>query len=412
MSYPTYSLKTVILAAIVLLLIVLSSSGTLDYCAQKHVEETRSQSIRILILSKGINATISVLQSTDIGISFIASGSIQAGEFLDPINDASERLSTVIVWAIGALFLQEFVLKVASSSVFIKIFFIVGLVAILALLLVDRERFRNWFCEKFKISETTLVNYRDLIVRIFITTSIFRFIVPAFVIISFLFSQMFLDTEIKEHKKNLSGFEQVLGDTKERVLGDASLGSLNAQRLEEQKTHKKSELDNLKESLSSYKQESENLYEKIQQLSEKVGWRGWIPEFLGGTPPRKELVIVRAKREKISQEIQEVQEKIRAIENDLECINLRLAGKNCASWLDKLYNPIKEISKIFYKTDEAVTSITNLLAAIVVKNILLPLIFLMFALKCSLPIARYSMRLVSGLRRDAKELQGYIERGD
>ena len=68
----------------------------------------------------------------------------------------------------------------------------IGLVAISALLLAARERFRNRFCEVFKVSEATLVHYRDSLVRIFIVFAIFRFIVPVFVIISFLLSDVFI----------------------------------------------------------------------------------------------------------------------------------------------------------------------------------------------------------------------------
>ena len=51
------------------------------------------------------------------------------------------------------------------------------------------------------------------------------------------------------------------------------------------------------------------------------------------------------------------------------------------------------------------TGIAKLLAAIVIKNIVIPLMFLMIAVKCSLPVIKYSMRLVSNTKRETRELR-------
>ena len=419
--------KTTILAAFVLILIALSSFGSLDKLAKNWVEDTTEESIKIFALSKSINAGISVLQSSQVRIPFLAS--IQVGEALDPINDAVERLSSVMVWATGSLFLQQIVLEVASSFIFKLVFFVVGLLAISALLLADRKRIRNQFCGIFKVSEDTLTHYRDLLVRIWIVTTFFRFIVPAFVIVSFLLSQMFLlDTKIDTLQKNLSDQKKNLPLITEQVSRGAKKESFNPQRLEEEKPRLENELDRLKKSLSSEQQEAEKLDKKIDQLNEKVDWGqwvlGWVPESLGGAPPQKELLSAKEKREKINQKMAGIQERLHVINDELECINRRLAGESCDSLLSKLSNlpsaMLPDAIKTFFtditelpdKANEMVKNITKLLAAIVIKNILLPLIFLAIAVKGSLPLARYSMRLVSGLRRDAKELQGYIERGN
>ena len=421
MSHRVLSVRTMIVTASVLVLTVLSSSGALDNYAKDRVKGTTEESIKIFALSKSINAGISVLQSSQVKIPFFAS--IQVGEALDPINDAVERLSSAMVWATGALFLQQIILEVASSSVFKWGVFVIGLVAISALLLAARERFRNRFCEVFKVSEATLVHYRDSLVRIFIVTSIFRFIVPAFVIISFLLSQMFLlDTEIDKLQKNLSKDKKNLPLITEQVSRNANIDSVDTQQLEEERPRLESSLAKLKKSLSSYQQEAEKLDKRIDQLNEKVGWGQWVlervPGFLGGAPPEKELVSAKEKREKIDQKMEGIQERIHAINEELECINKRLAGKSCDSLLSKFSSIpsaiIPDAIKTFFtgftefpeKANEMVKNITKLLAAIVIKNILLPLVFLLIAIKGSFPFARWAMRLVSGSRRELQELQG------
>ena len=274
-----------------------------------------------------------------------------------------------------------------------------------------------------------MVHYRDLLIRILIVTTFFRFIVPVFIIVSFLLSQMFLlDTKIDSLQKNLSEQKKNLPLITEQVSRSAKKESFDPQRLEEEKPRLENELARLKKSLSSDQQKAEKLDEKIDQLNEKVDWGqwalGWVPESLGGVPPQKELISAKEEHEKINQKMAGIRERLHVINDQLECINRRLAGENCDSLLSKLSNlpsailpdAIKtffaDITELPDKANEMVKNITKLLAAIVIKNILLPLIFLAIVIKGSMPIARYSMRFVSRLRRDTKELQGYIERGN
>ncbi len=309
---------------VIIILTILSFVGILDDFAKGYVEETRNESIGIYALSRGINATVSLAQTTKIG------------ELLDPINDAAERLSSAMAWAIGSLVFQEIILDVTSHYVFKLAFVAIGLAALAAIML-DR--------------------YSDFIVRIFIVTAIIRFIVPAFVIISCLASQALqLDAKIDKHWDELSWLCEYLPSN-----------TCDEKRLRELKMRLKSKSGDLQKPKSAQSKESANLGKEIKKPDDTDGWGQYFSKMFSGF--------------------------------SLESLwdKFSISG----SW-----------QKIIDKSSDIVRSLTGFLAAIVIKNILLPLIFLAIALKCSLPIARYSMRLVSGLRRDAKELQGYIERGD
>jgi hypothetical protein len=100
-----------------------------------------------------IDAAVSLLQSAEIDVIF---ASVQLGELLDPINDAIERLSSVMLRAVGSLFLQRIVLEIASSPVFKWGFFAISLLAMLGMLLVAWERFCNLICEICGVSKTDL----------------------------------------------------------------------------------------------------------------------------------------------------------------------------------------------------------------------------------------------------------------
>ena len=467
MSHRVLSVRTMIVTASVLVLTVLSSSGALDNYAKEHVEETRNESIGIYAISKSINAGISVLQSTQFSIGI---ASTQIGELLDPINDAVERLSSVIVWAIGSLFLQQIVIQVVANSVFRWGFVVIGLAAILSLMLANLERSRDWFSKTFKFSKDNLDSWSGKLARAFVFAAIFRFIVPVFVLLSCAVSQMLLDSKIDEHKDNLSHFKQDLDNTKKQVMGEAGKNSLQASRSDEKKTQKESSSETLGKPESTSLREPRMSNMEVKQPDEKTGSSSWLPkipdisqigdwgtasyarfkEFLdqpgktsreavekaseiGKKAIDKANEIGKATVEQFSKTSQEIinqpgETGKEAFDNAAQISKEMLdkVGKMSQEMLDKatqmskeildktrkLGKPIVAIKKFAFKAEEMITNITMLLSAIAAKNILLPLVFLLIAVKGSLPFARYSARLVSGLRRDAKELQGYIERGN
>ena len=405
--------RAIILATVVLALTTLSFRGGLDDFAQENVAKTITESIGIYATSRGLNATISTLQSSQIKAPLVAS--VQVGEVLDPINDAVERLSSVVVWAIGSLFLQRVVLEVAASNIFKWSFFVAGLMAISVLLLADWERVRNPFCEVLAISKASLARCRDLLIRIFIVAAIARFLVPAFVGISFLVSQILLEREFNESHENLSLLRT-------QVSTDTVMGSLDDQRLGEQKDERESELNNLQGSKASHLQEREALDQEIEKLEagrDWWDWRSWVPESLGGASPVEELVSAKARRGEVDRELERIEQRIDDVRGDLECIDIRLAGESCDSWLNKLFSSGKagytymtemmDIREIRGKFDEIMTDIAKLLTFILVKNLLMPIVFLVIAVKCSMPIAKYSVRLSSTLKQDSKELRDSLQ---
>ncbi len=362
-------------------LIVLSSAGWVDNSAQKHVETTRNESIGIYALARGINALVSVAQSSQVKVPFVLS--IQAGELLDPVNDAVERLSSVMVWSTGSLFLQQIVLEVASSLWFRVAFLAIGALTMFALLRPNLGRFRN------------------LAWRIFIVAAAFRFIVPAFVLLSVLAGQMLLGAKINENREKLSSFEKQLPI-------EAALASPDAKNLDERKAHMESERERLRKDLTSLKQKAENLDKEIDRLDKNVGWARRFLETLRYKSPGNERAALKEKRAEIGREIKESETRIDGLESKLDCIERHRAGENCDSWWDKIASTGKTLSDfmgIYDKAKQVVQSITDLLIAIVIKNILLPLVFLLIALKCTLPLARYGAGLASGFRRDWKELR-------
>ena len=395
--------RTMILAAVAVALVALSFHGTLDDFAHEKVTDTTTQSIGIYAAARLTNAAVSVLQTSEVKVPLQAS--IQVGELLDPVNDAVERLSSALAWAIGSLFLQRIVLESASSPVFKWIFLALGLAAISALLLFEWKRSRSVFLRTFAIPEVMLNECRNLMIRVFVIAVIFRFIVPVFIALSFLLSQMILESEIDGNAETLSSFSARI-----------QMGSIDDRPLADQKRQKETELEGLSRALQSLKRESEILDEEIDTLKDKMGWRRWLPETFGGRSPGEELAPAQARREEIGREMDRVQRRIEEKDEILECIDRRLAGENCKSFWDKFSSAGKagyaRIAEIVGMAGDMATNTVKLLAAVVMKNIVIPLVFLMIAVKCSLPMIRYSTRLVQDARREVEDLRNMPKRTD
>ena len=396
--------RAIILAAVALVLTAFSFHGALDDFAHAQVVETTNESVGIYVISRAINALVSVLQTSQVNVPFLASA--QVGEMLDPVNDAVERLSSIVVWAVGSLFLQRILLEIAASPAFKWILCSIGLVTAASLLLLEWGRFRIHCRRILSVSDSNLERCRDWLVRMFVVAAIVRFIVPSFIAASFLVSQLFLATEITENREKLSLLRA-------QAAAIASSPSPEGQDLEEQKAREEAKLNALEESMASAKREDQQLEEAIDKLNDETGWlRRYIPKRLGGAPPGEELLSRKSRREEVDGETDRIEDQIRESKSNLDCIERRIAGGTCGSLLERVSKAgkagVSHFKEMFGKLNDMVTDITTLLVAIAIKNILFPILFLLGAVKCSLPVARHASRLLSGFERDSKKLKGMM----
>ncbi len=201
------------------------------------------------------------------------------------------------------------------------------------------------------------------------------------------------------------------------------------------------ELDELLQTHGVLTQDAEALDARIQELRNEVGLRRYLPESLGGVSPGEKLAAAEARREEIRLEVEAIESRvrameteqlasvearreefrremetadsqIRAVEEELECIEKRRAGEDCVSLLGKLSamggEGYARVRDLIGKAGGVVTTIVKLTIVVIVKNVLLPIAFLMIAVKYALPVARYWARLTSDFRRDVKELRNTL----
>ena len=115
-----------------------------------------------------------------------------------------------------------------------------------------------------------------------------------------------------------------------------------------------------------------------------------------------------------------IEDQISESESNLECIEERNAGGTCESFLERVSRAgkadvsrlaagVSHLKEMSGKFNDMVTDVTMLLVAIAIKNILFPILFLLGAVKCSLPMARHASRLLSGFERDSRKLKGMMK---
>ena len=149
--------RAIFLSAVAVALAILSFHGALDDFAFSKLAELKETSIALLVVSRSINAIVSVLQSFEFDAFF---SSVEIGQVLDPINDAAERLSDALMWAIGSLFLQDILLKIVSGWMLKWGFLVITVLMAGTLLFAQSDRIRTAVVSTFGFPMLPLHNFK------------------------------------------------------------------------------------------------------------------------------------------------------------------------------------------------------------------------------------------------------------
>jgi len=85
---------------------------------QRALTEKSMQVLRVWAALKVINGVINVLQSAEIGGSFFVEASVNPLEFLAPLDNTLDKISNILLWALGALVLEKLILAISGYIVF------------------------------------------------------------------------------------------------------------------------------------------------------------------------------------------------------------------------------------------------------------------------------------------------------
>ena len=394
--------RAFIVAVAMTALAALSFHGFLDQFAHDEVSDATANSILIYGLSKAINASVSVLQSAEFSV---VVAKISLGEILDPVNDAIERLSAALVWAIGSLFLQRLFLEFTSSIAFKWTFVVTIATVVLAYLPLGLRKSSPLLLQVFGIPINTIYGFQTFAMKLFILITVARFIVPVFLSVSFLVSQVLLP-DLDKYKERLRILVDEISINPESEL-------LSLEQLTHEKTDIKAKITVMQQEQLSLQEEHDFVKDRVDYLEKKAGVRRYIPDMIGGKKPEGNIETLRSRLDNLEDRIEEMKDRIAVAEEEMDCIDRQIAGEPCVSWLDKIKDAgntgIGTILAAVKAASETIVVIAELLMAVIAKNILFPLIFMGVAVKYGAVLAQRALRLVDGVKQDVAQLESQAQ---
>ena len=158
--------------ASIMLLMALSWSGLSNQYSKAYIDKSIKETAIVYATARGINAIVSVLQSSEFSVSFVGGIAITAGEILDPINDSIERFSEIVSVALASLVLQKILAGIVAQDLFnwlISIFAI----ALIASLYFKQNKYINFAGKGFVLLTFTKFLFIAVIALNTITSSYF-----------------------------------------------------------------------------------------------------------------------------------------------------------------------------------------------------------------------------------------------
>jgi hypothetical protein len=177
----------------IMVLVFVSWQGKVDDYSKTYINDSLQGAVVAYAGARTLNAGISVLQSTDVGVGF---ASITIGQSLDPINDLIEDFSSLLKWAIGSLLIQKILLNVISDLGFNLLLSGAGLWLIVDLIWPSR----------FSIQVRKFV----------LSILVIRFALVAAVLCNSLVDQLYLERELTQNIAAINELSAFVNDKPEQ----------------------------------------------------------------------------------------------------------------------------------------------------------------------------------------------------
>lgn len=159
----------------------------IDEKTDVYFEEVSQRSVSAYAVTRGINAIVSVIKESNVSVSPAGVGiNIAAGQVLDPLDDMTERLSSVLVLSIVSIGIQKLTMEIGQ----LFSFQIIG--CLLPLLILPL-----W------IKSKALGRVVTFAAKIMLILTILRFFLPGSMMLNNVFYTEFLEENIIETKDKL-----------------------------------------------------------------------------------------------------------------------------------------------------------------------------------------------------------------
>lgn len=394
-------------AASVLLFVLLSWLGVMDYTATEYVDDAIVQSTVAFASARAVNAAVSVLQSAELSPPVIGGLSMGVGEVLDPINDLVEQYSTLMKMAIGSLVIQKILLQVVSDTFFkVLITFSGGL--LLAAIYLRQNLYMN------------------VLARVFISLVFLRFLLAVVVFLNGAISQSFVDQYAEQDLRQL---DQVVSDMDSMQSGASNISEEAREGLTQDLENSRELVSDIESRIGELQAQLPGLQSELAEADEQLdavrSERGFGERF---NPFSENEALDQSSevRDQSLQALEAVQRQIELSEDELEVVSQQivaientLAGRPnstreaIAQGFSNVSNRAASfggnlnLAAMQSRLQDSVSTMLNLMAVFLLKTLLMPLLFLYLLLKASRGIWGIDLREV--MQRGRDELAARIE---
>jgi hypothetical protein len=302
-------------------------------------------------ISRGLNAVISILQSTEVSV---VVATVTIGEILDPLNDLIERFSDLMTVALGSLALQKLFVELTSTLLFNILITVSGAVALLTL--------------KYQT-----VWHRSAL-GLFAATVFIRLSLTAVVLINGAFDQYLINKFQTKELQQLQATKQIL----DKAESSTAMFSAELESITNQYTSLSKQIELLRADESAKRQTLESLKRTAPTcpiIKSTLG-KCTLAELDGSAQierAEEALKATEASRKAFEKNLEKISER-------RSCINKKINGESCGIW-DTIKGSLPDlnlkqtIQEAKENSEAAIMAFMNLMAIFILKTIVSPLLF-------------------------------------
>lgn len=338
--------------------IVWTSAGLLQ--VDGLLRDEISANLAIYAISRSLNAAVSLVQSAEISL-IVAN--VDIGEVLDPVNDAIERFSTVLTWATTSLLVQKFVITLVGSTGYKVIATgaaVIYLVAVsfglnsgrLAAMAKAAFEFLGWI---------TLASVLAIWFSISVTSE-------------------WVGDSLRTAERDLQAFKLEATQLQGLTTGTFDADVETSKALEEQRASVSGSVEAAQARLAAIEAEITHLQGQMEAARPKRSWMDRVRSPFGGENS-PEIQSVDAALLASQEQRQTIEFEIETRLADLACIDKQLAGGTCEGVMGRLSAFTNGVTALAGKSPELIVSLLDVMAAVIFKNLLAPILLAYVILK-------------------------------
>lgn len=376
--------KRLFLVVIISAVIIVSWTGVIDYLAVDFLNNSLMNAMATYGSARLINGGISVLQSTTVEIGIAVNGSINLGQFLDPINDAVERLSNVMAIAIGSLVLQKTLLAITSSIVFKTFLTLAGIALIISSYIKEAP-------------------YIEVLSKIFVFLAFMRLSLGFMLLLNLAVDQSYLAEKADVNKKNIESIVSDVGEMNAASAEEIELKSDLNKEIIELEDNKSSRITIRTSLFNENNVLAEQLESKMVELDQAKSELDLLDQY---NPLYSDKTIddLKSSISELERSVEIRLDAIEKIEEELEEIEGAIIENN-EEIVDITSGMFSKVKRVMSKTSEIISNLTDylkistihLLDAMILfamKTLIFPILFMYLLTK--------GFKLIWGI--DAREL--------